>query len=254
MFHILSKLLSFLLLPSGILLFIWSATLLIKNRTKSRITGCFALFITYILMCPAAASFFARLVEYPEKELKKGEPYEVGVVLTGNLINAEVAFPENLHLLGSSDRLWQALRLYKDGYIRNILISGGDTGILNKSSLLEIDIAQKFLLYNGVKPEHIIIERQSQNTHENALFCSKILESEFPDKDILLITSAFHMRRAYMCFKKENTEVIPYPTNFMGKKTIDITEFIPSSNAIATNELLWKELTGIVIYRLKGFL
>lgn len=255
MFYILSKLAGFLLLPSGILMILWLTVLLIKNRTKAKRLGLFTLLLTYLLMCPAAVLLTAGNLEYNETTLKPDDTFAVGVVLTGNMITPDVKYPENLHLKGSGDRLWQALRLYQNGQIENILISGGDIGLINKSKLLEIDIARNYLIANGVPKEHILTDRKSRNTYENALFSKEIIEKRFQEEPILLITSAFHMKRALGCFRKQGIEATPFPADFIGaQRKPDIIEFTPNSGALATTELFWKERIGLWVYKLKGYL
>ena len=47
----------------------------------------------------------------------------------------------------------------------------------------------------GVRKKDILLENQSRNTHENAIYSLKIIEEENIEGKVLLITSAFHMRR-----------------------------------------------------------
>ncbi len=255
MFYFFSKILGFMLLPSGILLALWTAVVVLKNRAKSKLIGTFTLLLTYLFLCPAVLLLFASLLEYPEKVLSNDEKYHVGVVLTGNMTNTEVKYPGNIHLKGSADRLWQALRLYKEGHIEYILISGGDTGLLKKSQLLEIDISRDFLIRNGVPAEKILLDRKSRNTYENARNSSEIINAVFPNQKVVLITSAFHMRRAEGCFRKAGIQVIPFPADFIGvHKSPDLQDFLPHAGAFATTELIWKEQAGYIIYLLKGYL
>ncbi len=255
MFFILSKLLGFLILPSGILLVLWTILLLQKNRAKSSPLGWLTWLLTYLLFCPAFVMFLGRQLEYPENRVPAHKTFKVAVVLTGNIITPEVNFPDHLHLKGSADRLWQALRLYKEGKAEHILISGGDTGILSKSSLLEIDLARQFLLRNGVPSTHILLDRKARNTHENAIYCSEIIKKKYPGEEILLITSAFHMKRALGCFHKAGLKAFPFPSDFIGAhKSPDLSDFTPSAGSMAVTELFWKEQIGTLIYRFKGYL
>ena len=57
--------------------------------------------------------------------------------------------------------------------------------------------------------ERIILENQSRNTYENALY-TKDLVGFSGDGSWLLVTPAFHMPRAYEIFKDQGIPVIPY--------------------------------------------
>jgi len=63
----------------------------------------------------------------------------------------------------------------------------------------------------GISSEKIIIERNSHNTHESAM--AEILD-EIKDGKWLLVTSAFHMPRAFGAFEKAGINTIPYPVDY----------------------------------------
>ena len=48
----------------------------------------------------------------------------------------------------------------------------------------------------------ILIENDSRNTYENAVNSAKMLNTSYPNGRLLLVTSAFHMRRSLACFRK----------------------------------------------------
>lgn len=59
----------------------------------------------------------------------------------------------------------------------------------------------------------IILEDKSRDTFENALYTKEIcIRSGF--KNSMLITSASHMSRAVLSFKKVGMDVMPFPANF----------------------------------------
>jgi len=66
----------------------------------------------------------------------------------------------------------------------------------------------------GVAPEDIIIESASRNTHENALYVKDLVSSNAKKGKVILITSAFHMRRAEGCFRKVGIDVTGFSTDF----------------------------------------
>ena len=69
--------------------------------------------------------------------------------------------------------------------------------------------------------------------------------------DTILVTSAFHMRRAKWLFENMGFEVLAYPVDVSGK-SIDITwqSFLPNPWAIATVHSLVREGWGLLYYRL----
>ncbi|MES2798118.1 MAG: YdcF family protein, partial [Bacteroidota bacterium] len=123
-------------------------------------------------------------------EMSKLQNHEVVVVLGGGIAN-ELKWPyDRGHFDPSADRLLQAFQLYKAGKIHKILVSAG-TSSANKSRT-EASISREFLISTGVPESDILIDIQSKNTFENALFSKTILKANRLEySKILLITSAY---------------------------------------------------------------
>lgn len=186
------------------------------------------------------------------------EPYDVGIILTGGMIENLLTTDNQIFTGKCSDRFIQPLRLYKMGKLKKILISGGNTDlILMKKDVSDETLKVAQLLEElGVKKEDLILERKSKNTRENALFTSKILNgnSQFKGKYILF-TSAYHMRRAEGCFKKAGLIVLPFGTAYLTKSrsfTIDNLLIPRELNVIEAYHLI-HEMLGYGVYKLLGY-
>ncbi|MFM8241376.1 MAG: YdcF family protein, partial [Crocinitomicaceae bacterium] len=179
--------------------------------------------------------------------------YDIGIVLSGMMeYNKDV---ERLSVRRGTDRIWQAITLYKKGKIKKILISG-DSGYLVKDGLHEADQMKEVLLSWGIPNEDIIIENQSRNTHENAGFTKALIEKEYPNSSLLLITSALHMKRAKACFDKEGLKVNTFSTDHYSEENADFTldNLIPSIDAFQLWDTFNKEWVGYVAYWVMGYL
>ena len=89
------------------------------------------------------------------------------------------------------------------------------------------------------------------NTYQNGLNSKEILEEKGFD-DVLLITSALHMRRARAVFLKQGIEVSEFPTDFYGGPT-KWTQFIfPSFYSFSLWEKYFHEVFGYAIYAMTG--
>jgi uncharacterized SAM-binding protein YcdF (DUF218 family) len=72
---------------------------------------------------------------------------------------------------------------------------------------------------------------------------------------ILLITSAFHMRRSMGCYKKEGFEFEVLSTNPFCKVRLYIDDyFIPKAEVIDKWGILIKEIVGTVTYKVAGYI
>ncbi|GAB2536386.1 ElyC/SanA/YdcF family protein [Gracilibacillus alcaliphilus] len=80
-----------------------------------------------------------------------------------------------------------------------IIVSGG----VPKQGITEADVMFDWLVENGIEEERIIKEELATDTIENALFSMNIAKEE-EIKDITVISSATHMRRALVIFNEVN--------------------------------------------------
>lgn len=180
--------------------------------------------------------------------------YDVGVVLTG-ITNMRIEPQDRVYFQKGADRIMHAIELYKRGKIKKILITGG-TGSLTRPDLLEADNLARTLQLFGVPEEDMIIENQSRNTYENAKFSADILREKYPDGRFLLITSAFHLRRAKGCFDKQGIETDVFSTDFYTHPVTYTPDswLIPNENAFKKWVILEREIVGIVMYKLAGYI
>ncbi|WP_242949570.1 YdcF family protein [Clostridium pasteurianum] len=150
----------------------------------------------------------------------------------------------NGHLSGfAANRLLTSIQLYKKLNIP-IIVSGGK---VYKSTGTESEISKNILMSMGVPENKIIVENKSINTEQNVKFTKEILNSNNYKKPIL-VTSAFHMQRAAMQFKKSNVVVLPFPTDYQTNinEDLELNDFIPSSDSMVKLSLSVKEFIGIL--------
>jgi tetratricopeptide (TPR) repeat protein len=95
------------------------------------------------------------------------------------------------------ERLKTGLAVAKQYPNSKIIVTGG----VPKQGITEAEAMSNWLIFQGIDKERIILENKSTDTVENALFTIAILEKE-GIKDVTLVTSASHMRRALTVFKE----------------------------------------------------
>lgn len=256
MFFYLSQFLSFLAMPLTIISLLWVFGLLyIKKKWGKR-----CLWIGLILLWFFSNKFIvnqAMLAWEPDfKDFNKIQTRTYGIVLTGVTNLSKTAYDRTFFNKGA-DRITHALQLYREGKIKKILITGGQ-GLNPVNPQSEAQILQRFLLMTGVPPEDVMIEDQSKNTHENALFTKEFLKEKGIDvnQEFILITSAFHMKRAQACFDKVGLVTETFPTDYYSNDTkYDIpTLLFPDPYSIFIWHIVSKELIGILVYGLVGYI
>ena len=252
MFFILSKILSFIISPV-----IWIVTLLfvfIYSKNETRKKKCFYWAFGILLFFSNSFIFdeFSRAWEVSATKYEDVGEYDVGIVLGGMSVYDEDY--DRAQFYRGVDRLIQTVELYKLGKIKKILFTGGSGRILHPE-MKEGDYLKRYILFMGVPEEDFIIESQSQNTRENAIFTKKIIEEKKITGKFLLITSAFHMRRSLNCFSKVGMEVIPYSTDrYAGPRKYEFDHLlIPNTSAMNDWYVLIHEVVGYITYKVMGY-
>jgi uncharacterized SAM-binding protein YcdF (DUF218 family) len=181
------------------------------------------------------------------------ENYETAIVLTG-VTNTRKEALDRVYFQKGADRVLHTVQLYKAGKIKKILISGG-TVTLEGRKEAEADQLKKVFLYCGVPKTDLIIENLSRNTNENSTKTKKLIDSLQLNGKFLLVTSAFHMRRAEACFKKAGISADIFPVDYYTRdRGISFDQiFIPSEGAFAKWSILIHEILGYITYKLVGY-
>lgn len=168
---------------------------------------------------------------------------DVIVVLGGGARDGEGVFSASERLApGTLERISAAYILHKKTGLP-LLISGGTP----YSSMSEAAAAAAYLVELAVPKAKIITEETSRDTIENAAFTRRICEAK-GYKNIILVTSAYHMPRSMYLFKKAGfTSVTPFPVGRSSGGRHYFRGWLPGNvdTAKALNEYL-----GLAYYRL----
>ena len=250
MYFILSKILYYLLLPLTWIFIVFVVALFSKNKLRRRRFFIAAPVMLYIFTNAFLFNQFAKRWDIPAYPATDTTKYSCVIVLGG--FAGEDKNGKG-HFNWCADRFIQGLKLYKTGKVSHILISGGN-GSLTAGTFREGSWVKTQLLALGVPDSAILIESNSRNTIENARFSDVILKKSGLRGPYLLVTSAFHMRRAAMIFRKENIAIIPYSCNFItnqNKYSFD-DYFIPSAEPLGQWSIYLKELVGYIVNHFNG--
>lgn len=253
MFFIVSKILSFLLSPLTWIVVSLVFAVFAKNVMKRRRAVVLALGMTLLFSNAFLFDEAMRMWEVPaisNFEVRQ-EHYDAAIVLSGMLVfdakKGRVQFNRR------NDRLMQALQLYRNGVVDKIILSGGSGSLICRESM-EGAMIKKFLIELGFPDSVFLVEPNSDNTLENALYTSELLKKNFSNGKFLLVTSAFHMRRAMGCFRKQGMNVVPYSTDrYSGPRKFTFDHcIIPNSETLMTWDALLHEWVGCIVYKIKG--
>lgn len=187
------------------------------------------------------ASLESEFAEVPVEQLPQAD----AIVLLGGGMNAATNVCPYPNLCAAADRVWHAARIFKAGKAPLIVPSG--TG----SDCCEVP----FLVDLGVPREAIRAEAESRNTEENAKFVADLLKGRDHPK-VLLVTSAWHTRRALLMYRRyaPDLEIVPAPSDYENtvKRAQPLTggDFFPDFYALEASSTAWKEILGYWWYKI----
>ena len=247
MLFLLSKLLAFALKPLN-----WAVALLLlavfwpRKRRVFLLTGTAAL---VVFSNPWLVNQAARAWEPPPVDVQG--VYDVGILL-GGFSDFEVVQPDSiLPLNRAANRFTATLTLYHAGHLKHILISGG-TSRITGGYPAEAPEAKQMLMQNGVPDSAIWSEPYSRNTAENALYSKHLLDSIAPGgARCLLITSAWHLPRASLCFQQAGLPCDLFGADYISEnRRANWAKWIePDWEALLKWEILVKEWVGSAVSR-----
>ncbi len=144
-------------------------------------------------------------------------------------------------------RVVAAVRLYQRLGLP-IIVSGG--GGAEDGALAEAPVAKRFLQDLGVPANMIIEEDRARDTLENARFSAAICRQHGFSRPIVL-TSAYHLKRAGMAFEVVGMPVTLFPAYFASVADPPITwrEWLPQASALYTSSSALHEYLGLLYYR-----
>ncbi len=144
---------------------------------------------------------------------------------------------------GTLERAAAAFKLYKDTGLP-VLISGGAPF----SERPESEAAAAYLKELGVPENKLIREERSRDTEENARFSLKIC-GEKGYKKVILLTSAYHMPRSVLLFRKAGAaELVPFPVARRSGGPRFYSDYLPGGGLEARQAI--NEYLGLLYYRL----
>lgn len=126
------------------------------------------------------------------------------------LMHQELKPVDIIFVLGSNDTrvAERAAELYKKGYAKYIVCSGG-FGKDTKFSKSEAEVFADVIYGTWVPKENVLIENKSTSTGENILFTKQLLADKgVVVKNIIAVQKPYMERRTYAAISKQWPEVI----------------------------------------------
>ncbi len=252
--YVFLKFLGFLVIPPASLalgLGVAAVLAIVRFRRLARFAVALTLFYTLALsMSFVADQLMAPLQREARAEANAAAPccYSAIVVMGGAIVPAQPPLYLEPNLTSSSDRIWQAARLYHRGVAPRIIVSGGIFVEAGAPAVSEASAMRQFLIDLGVPTQAIVEEGEALNTLQNVEFIRRLVG----DKPLAVVTSAYHMPRTLRIARSAGLNVAGFPTDWhSGSDGPPWDRFLPSITAMSTSSLAMWEYMALAFDRRK---
>ena len=182
---------------------------------------------------------------------ERGQPIDGAIVLGGAVVPNLSAGRGQLVSGDAAERVIAMADLARRYPAARIVFSGG-SGALVGEDRPEAEILLRFASTLGIDPARITVEDRSRTTAENAAQTRELVHPA-PGERWLLVTSAWHMPRAFGTFRHAGFDVVAYPVDYRTGSPGENGRPEPSVAAgLERVDLATREWLGLLAYRLAG--
>ena len=176
-------------------------------------------------------------------------PEADAIVVLGGSMGSDTNLNGYAEMWTSADRVWQAARLWKAGKAPRIIATGDGARESTLGLLKDFGVDEKCVEF-----------LDARNTEEEARVVGEVVfnaekqRGREAESKILLVTSAWHMKRARMMFEKyaKGVEVVCAPADFemsmAARRLCGFKAVLPDAYSLHLNSVAVHEWVGIVGY------
>lgn len=257
MFFYLSKLLFFLARPSNALVFLLVLGVVLLFTRFARL-GRIVVTLAAVGLVLGGLSPLGHMLFLPlEERFAKPSPETLaaldGIVVLGGSFDTHVSEARTeIALNEAAERLTIVPELMRLAPRARIAFTGGSAHMVFASKS-EGAIARELFESFGAAPQRILIEDQSRNTVENAVFTYDLAQPQ-PGERWGIVTSAFHMPRAMGTFRAAGwRDLVAVPVDYRTRGEGDVLRpFGSVGEGLRRLDIAVKEWIGLIAYAATG--
>jgi len=248
----LHKILPIFLLPTGITLLLVAAGLVFR-RSALCWTG---LFVLWLASTPLVSNEVMRAAEawQTRRPLSTVPAADAIVVLSHGRLQppGDPGVSEWM----DPDRFFGGIKLYKATKAPLLIFTGGWIPWL-PNARPEGEVLIDYAADLGIPRDRMVTTPKVVNTEEESRAVADLLSKRLGANAaprVLLVTSAFHMRRAQLLFTRAGLDAVPFPVDFQVSegKTFTLLDLLPKGGSLSQSETALREFYGLAFYRLFG--
>ncbi len=251
MMNVIHKIVTFGLSPLTwtFLFVVLALVFVIRNRKRLALVFLsVALAWTYLWSMPAFGRLLGLPLEraYPPLTADETPSADLIVILGGGMgakpVVWDLSYPPDMNI--GADRVWHGANLFKAGKAPVVALTGGEVRSSTAPLLRDFGVPDSALMYFD----------EAQNTEDEARHIRDFLASAHAEGKVLLVTSAWHMRRAEWLFRRAGIDVIPAATDYEAHARFGqgwkFSDFVPDAEMLGVNSRFFKEHFSYWCYRL----
>jgi uncharacterized SAM-binding protein YcdF (DUF218 family) len=247
----LKKIVAPFLLPPGLFILaivLVSLLMVYRKRWKLGVVNLTVGLLLWALSTVPAANFLLQGLE-SDVSFPANPSGDVIILLGGGIIDrvpdftgTAVPTPLMMGRIVTAVRLYQRLRL-------PIIVTGGR--VFDNGAVAEAPVVRRFLVDLGVPEKMVTLEDRARDTAQNARLTAAICRQLGFSRPILL-TAAYHLKRAGMAFDAAGMNYTPFPAYFLGSRNTPFTwrHLLPQASVFSASANALHEYLGILYYRM----
>ncbi|MBV8777782.1 MAG: YdcF family protein [Alphaproteobacteria bacterium] len=237
----------FLLPPTGLILLAAAGAWLTLWHPRVGL-GIAMIVATSLLYLAALPAVSARMMEDVEIAVPDNPDFAAAraiVVLGGGVHRGDGEMVPDTLGLWSLQRVYFGAQAYRRLRLK-VAVSGGRVGgaHVSEASLMKAALEQDFAVPVSWA------EDGSRATWENARNTAELLKP-LGIGTIVLVTHAWHLRRAMWAFERAGLHAVPWPTPRTYDDTDRLDDYVPSTGALLDSYHALHEAIGLAYYRLR---
>ena len=242
---LLNKILPILVLPLGFTLLCMLAGMVLRKR----LLLWYAAFLLWAFSMPVVSDGLMRFVEVGSLRIPVNavEHADAIVVLSGMIRQVEGAPLGEWN--DAVDRFDAGIDLFKAGKAPVLVFTRGQLP-WQQDTVPEGELLERRAVLLGIPQRVIRLTAKVGNTADEAVAAGKLLGVDKRKKRIILVTSAYHARRAVLLFEEAGFGVVPFRVDYQvdDNSGLTVLRFLPSAEALGQSEKALREMIGWLYY------
>ncbi len=239
------------MLPLGITFL----SLFLSLRKKSRTSIISILIFLWTFSIGSISQLLWKWVEHPWERIAESQASTADVIVVLSSDERHLV-PGKAQVLEwrDPDRFFAGIKLFQERKAPKLFFTGGTSPYKNTTQT-QGDLFRKEAISLGIPSNAIFTTGPVLNTVEEAIALRQSLEGKDLPSEILLVTSAFHMKRALRQFERQGFIVHPFPVDFkagnVSKRWLwkNPYNWIPNAGSLYKSSVALRELIGQIVYR-----